>query len=186
MFAIMRHIPYTRHYLAWKIKNSKGNAEVGTSLDAGALPIGAGKVPIDTEDAEQVFLTDEQFTEAASFKERIIKTVKDTVYNPQLFLAEERHLDWPLEWVYPRDPSFPGISDEPSYWIQCISCSLPVMAGRMNLIEPEESRCTCKFSKIVLLQPRPCKELLFLPFPFSSLFLLPARFRLLNFEDIQY
>lgn len=157
MFVIMRHIPYTQHYHAWKLKNNEGNAKAIASNDEGALPVDAGKMPIGTQDAEQVFLTDEQVIEAAKIKGQIVKTVKDTVYNPELFLAEEPHSDWPLEWLYPRDPSFPGISDEPAHWTQCTSCSLPVMACRMNLIEAEESRCTCKFSKDVLLQPRPRK-----------------------------
>lgn len=69
MFAITRRIPYTRQYPAWKSESGNGHAGTDASMDA-------GQMPIETEDADQVFLTDEQVIEAARIKDKIIKTVK--------------------------------------------------------------------------------------------------------------
>jgi hypothetical protein len=155
MFAIMRRIPYSRNY-------EKSNLP-GLIGSFGAHMFVAEHFPSGVEDIDQVFLggkdNEKKNIEVARIEGSVVQTVLEPVYDPSIFKKREKHPDWPADWPYPYNPTYPGLSVKkpPPYWSDCMKCSKSVVSEKVARITPDDQRCLCKLED-VLVAPRPLLE----------------------------
>jgi hypothetical protein len=152
MFAIMRRIPYGRHYESTNLPDKVGQIQLHRYAAEG--------FPDGIEDEHQVYLKDNGEIQEALIQEKTIKTIEAPFYNESAFAKRQRPANWPAKWSYPHDPTYAPLADDPpgpNFRPKCKFCDLPIMSVRASRATPDDQRCTCSFEKDVV-KTRPLIE----------------------------